>query len=144
MSSQYDIEEIITEITKNVDPLIKHDNTVSQIEQIFRKHGFYTTREYPIYKIKDGSGRAGRIDLVARKGKFKVAVEYDHHEVIKWKSFQKIVQIKPDVAIGIAGKGDLEPNAERAAKYIKALSSPLYVVSLMQKRYRMFNKQNTD
>ena len=36
------------------------------------------------------------IDLVARKGKFKVAVEYDHHALIKWKSFRKIVQIKLD------------------------------------------------
>ena len=107
MASQYDIKEIITEITINVNPLIKHNDTVSQIEQVFRKHGFYTTREYPIYKIKDGSGRAGRIDLVARKGKFRVAVEYDHHEVIKWKSFQKIVQIKPEVAIAITGNGNL-------------------------------------
>ena len=69
---------------------IAHD-TVSQIEHLFRKNGFYTTREYPICRIKDSSGRAGRIDLVARKGKFRVAVEYDHHQVIKWKSSQKLV-----------------------------------------------------
>jgi hypothetical protein len=142
MASQYNIEEIVTEITKNVDPFIKHNDTVSQIEQIFRKHGFYTTREYPIYKIKDDSGRAGRIDLVARKGKFRVAIEYDHHDVIKWKSFQKTVQIKPDIAIGIAGKGDLEPNLERATKYIKALSSPLYVISLKERKYKVFNNVN--
>ena len=98
---------------------MKHDDTVTQIEQVFRKHGFYTTREYPIYKIKDGSGRAGRIDLVARKGKFRVAVEYDHHALIKWKSFQKIVQIKPDVAISITGNGNLEPNVERAKRAIE-------------------------
>jgi replicative superfamily II helicase len=78
---------------------------MSQIEKVFRKFGFYTTREYPTYEIKDGSGRAGRIDLVARRGKFRVAVEYDHHEVIKWKSFQKIVQIKPDVATEELEKG---------------------------------------
>lgn len=136
------IEEIINEILDEVNPLIEHNDTVSQIEQIFRKNGFYTTREYPIYKIKDGSGRAGRIDLVARKGKFRVAIEYDHHEVIKWKSFQKIVQIKPDIAIGIAGKGDLEPNLERATKYIKALSSPLYVISLKERKYKVFNSVN--
>jgi hypothetical protein len=116
------IEEIINEIVNEANPLIEHNDTVSQIERIFRRYEFYTTREYPIYKIKDGSGRAGRIDLVARKGKFRVAVEYDHHEVIKWKSFQKIVQIKPDITIGIAGKGDLEPNLERATKYIKTLA----------------------
>ena len=45
--------------------------------------------------------------MVARKGKFRIAVEYDHHEVIKWKSFQKIVQIKPEVAIAITGNGNL-------------------------------------
>ena len=137
-----EIENIITEIIEKVNPKIEHNDTVSQIEQVFRKFGFYTTREYPIYKIKDGSGRAGRIDLVARKGKFRVAIEYDHHEVIKWKSFQKIVQIKPDVAIGIAGKGDLEPNLERATKYIKELSSPLYVISLKERKYRLFNSVN--
>ena len=134
------IEEIINEIINEVNPLTEHNDTVSQIEQVFRKNGFYTTREYPIYKIKDGSGRAGRIDLVARKGKFRVVVEYDHHDVIKWKSFQKIVQIKPDIAIGIAGKGNLEPNIERALKYKEKLTSPLYVVSLKQRNYKLINK----
>ena len=52
------LEEIIKGIVMLVNPLIEHDETVNQIEQIFRKRGFYTTREYPIYKIKDGSGRA--------------------------------------------------------------------------------------
>ena len=137
-----DINVIISETIAEVNPLIEHNDTVSQIEMIFRKHGFYTTSEYPIYKIKDGSGRSGRIDLVVRKGKFRVAVEYDHHEVIKWKSFQKIVPIKPDVAIGIAGKGDLEPNLERATKYIKALSSPLYVISLKERKCKLFNSVN--
>jgi hypothetical protein len=141
---EVNIEAIVKTIANECNGLLEHNGTVSQIEQVFRKNGFYTTREYPIYKIKDGSGRSGRIDLVARKGKFRVAVEYDHHEVIKWKSFQKIVQIKPDIAIGIAGKGDLEPNIERATKYIKALSSPLYVISLKERRYKMFNRQNTD
>ena len=137
-----EITKIIEEIINEVNPLIEHNDTVSQIEQIFRKNGFYTTREYPIYKIKDGSGRAGRIDLVARKGKFRVAVEYDHHEVIKWKSFQKIVQIKPDVAIGIAGKGDLKPNIERAEKYLSYLNSTLYIISLKQRKYQIFEKAN--
>ena len=66
---------------------------------------------------------------------------YDHHEVIKWKSFQKIIQIKPDVAIGIVGKGDLEPNLERASKYIKVLSSPLYVISLMKRNYKLVQNE---
>ena len=112
--AEVNIEDVVKTIIEECNPKLEHNDTVSQIEQVFRKFGFYTTREYPIYKIKDGSGRAGRIDLVARKGRFRVAVEYDHHEVIKWKSFQKIVQIKPDVAIGIAGLGELKPNVERA------------------------------
>ena len=132
---------IIGEITAKVNPHSKHDATVDSIEKIFRKYKFYTTREYPIYKLKDGSERAGRIDLVARKGKFRVAVEYDHHSLVKWKSFQKIVQIKPEVAIAIAGNGDLEPNIERAKKYLKRLNSDLYVVSLKQKEYKKFEKQ---
>ena len=135
-----DIEAIIKDITTECNGQLEHNDTVSQIEHVFRKYGFYTTKEYPIFRIQNGSGRGGRIDLVARKGKFKVAVEYDHHEVIKWKSFQKIVQIKPDVAIGITGKGNLEPNIERATKYIKALSSPLYVVTLKQKDYKLIMK----
>lgn len=134
------IENIITEIIEKVNPKTEHNDTVSQIEQVFRKAGFYTTREYPIFRIQNGSGRAGRIDLVARKGKFRIAVEYDHHEVIKWKSFQKIVQIKPDIDIGIAGKGDLETNIERALKYKERLTSPLYVVSLKQRNYKLINK----
>ena len=138
-----EIENIINEIIQNVNQKIKHNDTVDQIEQIFRKYGFYTTREYPIYKLKDGSGRAGRIDLVARKGKFRVAVEYDHHSLIKWKSFQKIVQIRPEVAIAISGNGDLGPNIERAKKYSKYLNSTLYVVSLRQKRYQKFERQQT-
>jgi hypothetical protein len=135
-----DILQIIKDITTEVNPLIEHNDTVSQIERIFRRYRFYTTREYPIYKIKDGSGRAGRIDLVARKGKYRVAIEYDHHEVIKWKSFQKIVQIKPDVAIGIAGKGTLEENTERARKYLNYLNSTLYIISLKQRKYQKFDR----
>ena len=108
------IKSIALQITKVVSPEIKHNDTIGQIEQIFRKNGFYTTKEYPIFKIKDGSGRAGRIDLVARKGKFRVVIEYDHHRLIKWKSFQKIVQIRPEVAIAITGGGSLEENMKRA------------------------------
>ncbi|MEM0143678.1 MAG: hypothetical protein QXL94_06980, partial [Candidatus Parvarchaeum sp.] len=70
----------------------------------------YTTREYPIYKIKDGSGRTGRIDLVARKGKFRVVIEYDYHTFIKWKSFKKIVHINSNVAIAISVLGNLKSN----------------------------------
>lgn len=135
---------IINEILSSANPKLKHDETISQIGQIFRKYKFYTTREYPIYKLKDGSGRAGRIDLVARKGKFRVAVEYDHHSLIKWKSFQKIVQIKPEAAIAITGGGALEPNVERAEKYLKDLNSDLYVISLKQKKYKKFEKQGEE
>ncbi len=78
--------------------------------------------------------------MIARKGKFKVAIEYDHHEVIKWKSFQKIVQIKPDVAIGITGNGDLEPNVERASKYKDRCDAIFYVVSLKPKQYQKIEK----
>ncbi len=125
-----DVDSIISNIIKSAMLFIAHNDTVSQIEHLFRKNGFYTTREYPIFKIKDKSGRAGRIDLVDRKSKFRVAVEYDHHEVIKWKSFQKIVRIKPDVAIAITGNGSLGPNLERAKKYHKYLNSVMYVISL--------------
>ena len=131
---QYPIDVVMEAIVSGANPKIEYNDTVKQIEQIFRENGFYTTREYPIFKIKDKSGRAGRIDLVARKGKFRVAIEYDHHGLIKWKSFQKIVQIKPDVAIGIAGKGDMEPNLERATKY-KHLKSAMYIISLKERRY---------
>ncbi len=132
-----EIEFIIKEIAEKVSPNIEHNETVSQIEQIFRKYGFYTTREYPIYKLRDGSGRAGRIDLVARKGKFRVAVEYDHHRLIKWKSFQKIVQIRPEVAIGITGNGNMKPNFDRALKYINKSATPQYIISLKEKRYEL-------
>ena len=64
-----DLEPILNEILAVTNPKLEHNDTVSQIEQVFRRFRFYTTREYPIYKIKDGSGRARRIDLVARKGK---------------------------------------------------------------------------
>lgn len=129
------VENIVKQIIEEAKPKIEHNETVRQIEQVFRKNGFYTTREYPIYKIKDGSGRAGRIDLVARKGKFRIAIEYDHHSLIKWKSFQKIVQIKPDVAIAISGLGYLKSNLERAASYKDEIRAPLYVVSLKQRKY---------
>ena len=139
-----EIDNIINKIISTITPEVKHNDTVSHIELIFRSYGFYTTREYPIYKLKDGSERSGRIDLVARKGKFRVAVEYDHHKLIKWKSFQKIVQINPEVAIAIAGNGDLQPNIERAKKYLKRLNSDLYVVSLKQKEYKKFEKQGEE
>ena len=141
--NEYGLKSILYEVIK-LSPYQEHNNTVQSIEDIFRKYGFYTTREYPIYKLKDGSERSGRIDLVARKGKFRVALEYDHHSLVKWKSFQKIVQIKPEVAIAIAGNGDLQPNIERAKKYLKRLNSDLYVVSLKQNEYKKFEKQGVE
>ena len=134
-----DLIPIVVEIMKRSNSELKHDRTVEQIEQVFRENRFFTTREYPIYKIEDGSGRTGRIDLIARKGKFRVAIEYDHHKLIKWKSFQKIVQIKPETAIAITGSGYMKPNLERAAKYEDKITSPLYVVSLREKLYNIIN-----
>ena len=134
------IEGIVFQIAKVVSPEIKHNDTIGQIEQMFRKNGFYTTKEYPIYRMKDKPERTGRIDLIARRGKLRVAVEYDHHGLIKWKSFQKIVQIRPDVAIGITGMGNLGPNIERAEKYAKNLKSTMYIVSLKQRKYHKFDK----
>jgi hypothetical protein len=127
------LDKIIGDVIRYANPNLEHDETVDQIERVFRRHGFYTTREYPIYKIKDGYGRAGRIDLIARKGKFRIAIEYDHKYNVKYKSFQKIVQIKPDVAIGITGRGYLKSNLERASKYYNSI--PLYIISLKEKRY---------
>ena len=52
------------------------------------------------------------------------------------------MQIKPNVAIAIAGNGDLEPNVERAKKYLKNLNSDLYMLSLKQKRHKKFEMQS--
>ena len=87
--------------------------------------------------MKFTDGRTGRIDLVARRGKFRVALEYDHHSLIKWKSFQKIVQIRPEVAIGITGNGNRKPNFDRAIKYINKNATPQYIISLKEKQYEL-------
>jgi hypothetical protein len=136
-SSGYDIRPILYEIIK-VSPYQEHSDAVSEIERIFREHKFFTTREYPIYSMKDKSGRAGRIDLIARKGKFRVAVEYDHKYNVKYKSFQKIIQIKPEVAIGITGLGYLSSSVKRAERY--KTSVPLYVISLREGRYKLITE----
>lgn len=117
-----EVEGIVEQITKVVSPEIKHNYTINQLEMIFRKNGFYTTKEYPI-KMKDNPKRTGRIDLVAREGKLRVAIEYDHHKLVKWKGFQKIIQIKLDVAIAVAGSGLLEPNIRKALKFRAIMKS---------------------
>lgn len=132
-----EIESIVFQIAKVVSPEIKHNDTINQLEMIFRKNGYYTTREYPIFKMKDKPERTGRIDLVARKGKLRAAIEYDHHKLVKWKSFQKIIQIKPDVAIAIAGSGELEPNIKRALKFRAIMRCPLYVMVLTARKYKV-------
>lgn len=132
-----EIESIVIQITKVVSPEIKHNDTINQLEMIFRKNGYYTTKEYPIFKMKDKPERKGRIDLVARKGKFRVVVEYDHHRLIKWKSYQKIVQIRPEAAIGITGSGSMKPNLERAMKYKERSKAPLYVITLKDRQYEV-------
>lgn len=128
----YDIKPILYKLIK-VSPYQSHDDTVDEIERIFRDFGFFTTREYQIFSMKDGSGRAGRIDLVARKGKFRVAVEYDHKFNVKFKSFQKITQIKPEVAIAITGLGNLVESLKRAEKYKS--TRPMFVLSLKERHY---------
>lgn len=134
MTVDYDMKPILYRLIQ-LSPYQEHNDTVSDIERVFREAGFYTTREYPIYAMKDKKGRAGRIDLVARKGKFRVAIEYDHKYNVKYKSFQKIVQIRPEVAIGITGFGYLEGSASRAKSYIGSV--PIYIVSLKQRRYKL-------
>lgn len=134
-----DIKSILYELIK-VSPYQEHNKTIRDIENLLRKNGFYTTREYPIYTMKDKKNRAGRIDLVARKGKFRVAIEYDHKYNVKYKSFQKIVQIKPDVAIGITGLGFLNSSITRADKYVGKV--PIYVVSLKQHRYKLLAEKD--
>ena len=101
-----EVENIVFQIAKVVSPAIKHNDTIGQLEMIFRRNGYYTTREYLIFKMKDKPERSGRIDLIARRGKFRIAIDYDHHRLVKWKSFQKVVQIKPDTAAAIAGSGN--------------------------------------
>ena len=133
MTEDYDMKPILYKLIK-VSPYQEHNDTVSDIERIFREAGFYTTKEYPIFAMKDRSGRSGRIDLVARKGKFRVAIEYDHKYNVKYKSFQKIVQIKPDIAIGVTGFGYLNGSVSRAQDYVGNI--PLYVISLKEKRYK--------
>jgi hypothetical protein len=136
MTIEYDLKPILYKLIR-VSPYQEHNDTVSDIERIFREADFYTTREYPIYAMKDKSSRSGRIDLVARKGKFRIAIEYDHKYNVKYKSFQKIVQIKPDVAIGITGFGYLNGSLYRAKKYVG--NTPLYVISLREKRYKLLS-----
>lgn len=85
---EYDIKRILYKLIK-VNPNQEHNDTIHDIESIFRKNGFYTTREYPIFKIKDKPDRSGRIDLVARRGKLRIAVEYDHKFNVKFKSSLK-------------------------------------------------------
>jgi hypothetical protein len=141
MTEQYDIKPILYEISK-VSPYQEHNDTVSNIEQIFRKYGFYTTKEYPIYSMKDKKGRAGRIDLVARKGKLRIAIEYDHKYNVKYKSFQKIIQIKPDIAIGITGYGYLSGSVSRARKYEGEV--PIFIISLKERNYiKVTNKESS-
>ena len=82
MTEAYDMKPILYKLIK-VSPYQEHNDTVSDIERIFREAGFYTTKEYPIYAMTDKSGRSGRIDLVARKGKFRVAIEYDNKYNVK-------------------------------------------------------------
>jgi hypothetical protein len=134
----YDIEPILHRLVK-VSPYQTHDEAVGEIERIFREFKFFTTREYKIFSMKDGSGRTGRIDLIARKGKFRVAVEYDHKYNVKFKSFQKITQIKPEVAIAITGLGQLNESVKRAEKYKTVV--PLYVISLREGRYKLVTDQ---
>jgi hypothetical protein len=131
-----EIESIVFQIAKVVSPEIKHNDTINQLEMIFRKNGYYTTREYPIFKMKDKPERSGRIDLIARRGKYRVAIEYDHHKLVKWKSFQKVCQIKPDVALAIAGSGELEPNIQRAVKFRAIMKAPLYVIALKERKWK--------
>lgn len=71
MTTDSYLYNIFRETLIYVNPNLKHDTTVNQIGQIFRKYGFYTTRKYSSYKLKDSSEMTRRIDLVARKKKFR-------------------------------------------------------------------------
>jgi len=137
-SCGYDIRPILDRLIK-VNPHQSHDEAVDEIERIFRDFGFFTTREYRVFSMKGRIGRPMRIDLVARRGKFRVAVEYDHKYVVKFKSFEKLVRIKPEVAIGITGLGRLEESVKRAERYETA--GQLYVVALREGQDRLVSGQ---
>lgn len=129
----YGIGPILHKLIK-VSPHQTHDEAVDEIERIFRDFGFFTTREYPILSMKGKGGQPMRIDLIARKGKFRIALEYDHKYVVKFKSFEKIVRIKPEVGIVITGLGYLNESVKRAERY--KTTGPLYVVGPREGRYK--------
>ncbi|MEM4067093.1 MAG: hypothetical protein QXV17_09575 [Candidatus Micrarchaeaceae archaeon] len=91
---------------------------------------------YEEKKYKLGRTKPERVSLKAY-----IHTKSNRNVLIKWKSFKKIAQIKPDVAIGIAGESALDLNIERAEKYRKYLNSELYVISLKQRKYQKFERQ---
>lgn len=135
-SCGYDIRPLLDRLVK-VSPDQGHDEAVDEIERIFRDFGFFTTREYKIFSMKGKGGQPMRIDLVGRKGKFRVAIEYDHKYVVKFKSFEKIVRIKPEVGIAITGLGRMDESMKRAVRY--KTTGPLYMISLEEGRYKLVN-----
>ena len=96
-----------------------HSEFIMNLEYLLRKNNYRVENGHDLlYKhltLKTGRVQRehGIIDLFAEGLNHTIAIEYDSHRSLKYKSIEKLLQSNADILIGIVGDGTLNYNKER-------------------------------
>lgn len=104
-----------------------HSQFITNLGYLLQTHNYRVQHEYPISymhrTLKTGivQRRWGHIDLFADSWDHKIAIEYDDHRILKYKSIEKLLHSNADTLIGIVGNGLLDNNIERILEVMEGL-----------------------
>lgn len=104
-----------------------HAEFITKLAYLLRKNNYRVEEEHDLLynhlTLRTGRVRRehGIIDLFAERahdfygerGNHTIAIEYDSHRSLKYKSIEKLLQSNADTLIGIVGNGELSDNKER-------------------------------
>ena len=109
----------------NVARKVLHKSLLYHIKEVLLRNNFDVHLEEPLefdyFKMSDGSVtlRQGYIDLVAKKEKIMVGVEFDSGSSLKHKSIEKLIQSPCDTCIGIVKGNAFTASIEYNIQQIK-------------------------
>ena len=103
-----------------------HKEVIDKLKSVLINEGYKVHLEYPIHfkskirKSGDKIIRDGNLDLVAVKGRDKIAVEFDNSVFLKFKSIEKLLQVEANLCIGLVrGKANTSEGSIKRIEQVK-------------------------
>jgi len=128
-----------------------HSEFIMSLEFLLRTNSYRTVCESPIFfdhrTLRTGrmTKQQGYIDLFATGRNENIAIEFDRHRSLKYKSIEKLLQFDADILIGIVGNGALNYNKERILEVMNALEitdRKVLIIAMSEKTCEEVNWKN--